>query len=339
MIAYLGSIFKPRTALPPVSAYNIDYLVVAGGGGGGHITGIPPYASGGAGGYRSGTLSLQTVSEYYVIIGSGGGAGTITFGNNSYFSTLNNTIISIGGGGFSINKTLNRLNGGSGAGYYQSPAGLGIAGQGNNGGIGITANTGGGGGAGQTGFNLAKISNTVDPAWSGNPSLTLTMVSTTGWVQGNYVFGTGVVTGTTIASVDSSTQVTLSQNATVAASTVLEAGNPSKGGDGLAWFDGIFRAGGGGGKSVEAGGLGGQGGLGGGGKGQSWSGAGSMNGTQNTGGGGGAASSVGAGGNGGSGIIKFRYTGTPRATGGTITQDGGFTYHEFTSSGRLIFTS
>jgi hypothetical protein len=38
-------------------------------------------------------------------------------------------------------------------------------------------------------------------------------------------------------------------------------------------------------------------------------------------------------------VIKVRYTGTPRATGGTITQSGGFTYHEFAFSGTLTFTS
>ena len=40
----------------------------------------------------------------------------------------------------------------------------------------------------------------------------------------------------------------------------------------------------------------------------------------------------GIGGNGGSGIAILRYLGTPVATGGTITQSGGYTYHTFTSS-------
>jgi hypothetical protein len=38
-------------------------------------------------------------------------------------------------------------------------------------------------------------------------------------------------------------------------------------------------------------------------------------------------------GNGGSGVVIIRYLGTPRATGGTITQAGGYTIHTFTSSG------
>jgi hypothetical protein len=31
--------------------------------------------------------------------------------------------------------------------------------------------------------------------------------------------------------------------------------------------------------------------------------------------------------------VIVRYAGTPVATGGTITQSGGYTYHAFTSSG------
>lgn len=61
----------------------------------------------------------------------------------------------------------------------------------------------------------------------------------------------------------------------------------------------------------------------------------------NTGGGGGGANSNGSsgfdlpGGNGGSGIVIIRYTGTPVATGGTVVQSGGYTYHTFTSNGTL----
>jgi hypothetical protein len=64
-------------------------------------------------------------------------------------------------------------------------------------------------------------------------------------------------------------------------------------------------------------------------------------GTPNTGGGGGGANSDASsgntltGGNGGSGIVIIRYAGSPIATGGTITQSGGYTYHTFTSSGTL----
>ena len=55
----------------------------------------------------------------------------------------------------------------------------------------------------------------------------------------------------------------------------------------------------------------------------------------------------GNGGNGGSndtpsgagiaGVFKLRYPGPPKATGGTITQSGGYTYHEFTASGTFTY--
>jgi len=61
------------------------------------------------------------------------------------------------------------------------------------------------------------------------------------------------------------------------------------------------------------------------------------NGLANTGGGGqgGSWPNGGSGGTGGSGIVVLRYSGTPVATGGTITQTGGYTYHTFVSSGTL----
>ena len=65
---------------------------------------------------------------------------------------------------------------------------------------------------------------------------------------------------------------------------------------------------------------------------------GNQHGDANTGGagGGGQQWSVGVGSNGGSGIVIIRYSGPPRATGGTITQAGGYTTHSFTSTGFLI---
>jgi hypothetical protein len=37
------------------------------------------------------------------------------------------------------------------------------------------------------------------------------------------------------------------------------------------------------------------------------------------------------------GIVKIRYAGPPRATGGTITQSGGFTFHTFTTNGTFTY--
>ena len=76
---------------------------------------------------------------------------------------------------------------------------------------------------------------------------------------------------------------------------------------GLAWLDGItYSVGGGGGGS--------------------------------TAGCGGAGTGIGSNSGGGNnGIVKIRYYGTPKASGGTITQSGGYTYHTFTSNGTFTY--
>jgi hypothetical protein len=103
------------------------------------------------------------------------------------------------------------------------------------------------------------------------------------------------------------------------------------GGSPTGWFAG----GGGGGylpSNTNNGGIGG----GGGGGGNTLPG---RTGSANTGGGGGGGSSGGAaGGAGGSGIVAIRYSGTPIALGGEITQSEGFTYHVFRTVGTSSFT-
>ena len=106
------------------------------------------------------------------------------------------------------------------------------------------------------------------------------------------------------------------------------------GGDGLQWLDGNYYAGGGGGTPCSTG-TRGLGGLGGGGNAgySTFSIAGA--GTPNTGGGGGGHSDT--PGIGGSGVVIIRYTGSPKASGGTVTESGGYTYHKFTT-GSADFT-
>lgn len=58
--------------------------------------------------------------------------------------------------------------------------------------------------------------------------------------------------------------------------------------------------------------------------------------TANSGNGGNPATTT--GGSGQKGIVKIRYLGTPKATGGTITESGGYTYHTFTSNGTFTVT-
>lgn len=106
------------------------------------------------------------------------------------------------------------------------------------------------------------------------------------------------------------------------------------GGIGINWKSlGTYYAGGGGGGSGSAISYGGAGGGG-----NGASGTGAQSGTVNTGGGGGGGFSYGGGGGGGggSGICIIRYIGTPKGSGGSITQAGGYTYHTFTTSGTFI---
>jgi hypothetical protein len=66
--------------------------------------------------------------------------------------------------------------------------------------------------------------------------------------------------------------------------------------------------------------------------------AGGAGGTNTGGGGGGGTHAYSVGGNGGSGIVIVRYSGSQKATGGTITSSGGYTIHTFTSSGTFTPT-
>jgi hypothetical protein len=118
-------------------------------------------------------------------------------------------------------------------------------------------------------------------------------------------------------------------------------GKAGDGGSGSLWYDGNYYAGGGG-SATLSGVIGntGVGGTGGGGIG-GYNNAGPVTGSKNTGGGGGGGSAFGTGqgADGGSGIVKIRYYGTgSKATGGTITYSGGYTYHSFTASATFTTT-
>jgi hypothetical protein len=58
----------------------------------------------------------------------------------------------------------------------------------------------------------------------------------------------------------------------------------------------------------------------------------------NTGGGGGGGNETGAAAAGGSGIVIVRYAGAQIGSGGTVTNDGTYTYHTFTSTGSFTYT-
>ena len=143
----------------------VEYLVVAGGGGGGGSAGVG--GGGGAGGLLQGIVPITAGSSITVTVG-GAGTGSPTNGGNSVFGN----IIAIGGGAGAPVYSVGS-NGGSGGGSSATPAssggrlavGLGVLGQGNNGG-GATQEgyqpSGGGGGAGSvgsgTGSNAGPIS-------------------------------------------------------------------------------------------------------------------------------------------------------------------------------------
>ena len=56
----------------------------------------------------------------------------------------------------------------------------------------------------------------------------------------------------------------------------------------------------------------------------------------NSGGGGGGRGQTGSGGTGGSGRVVVSYSGDERASGGTVTTQGGNTLHTFTSPGEFV---
>ena len=138
------------------SANNVvEYLVIAGGGGAGSSS---VGGGGGAGGYRTSTgLSVGTNTPITVTVGAG--AALAATGNDSIFSTITSD-----GGGRGGNGAVNR-DGGSGGGGGAAPPGNSLAlggtataGQGHNGGTGLSDGSdvfkdAGGGGAGSAGSN------------------------------------------------------------------------------------------------------------------------------------------------------------------------------------------
>ena len=105
---------------------NIRYLVIAGGGGAG-------YASGGAGGFQEGTMTIGP-GTYQITVGRGGNGrgGDGSVGDNGENSSFY-TITSLGGGGGGNRYANGRTGGSGGGGSYQSGPSGGTAGQGYNG--------------------------------------------------------------------------------------------------------------------------------------------------------------------------------------------------------------
>jgi hypothetical protein len=142
---------------PPVGAYTVSYLLVAGGGSGGYLSANNVgTGGGGAGGVITTTTSFIPGTAYTITVGAGGtGSGGGVNGVNSSISTVATAI----GGGFGSGSATAASAGGSGGGgsYGGSSGGSGTAGQGNTGGTYSSGNpyygAAGGGGAGAVGSN------------------------------------------------------------------------------------------------------------------------------------------------------------------------------------------
>jgi hypothetical protein len=281
----------------------VEYLVVAGGGGGG-----------------LGISDLESSGVFYSFGAGGGGAGGF-LSNSTRLAIGTESLVSVGAGGFGETSPANS-DGGSDSSFGLIYA----AGGGKGGSFYSSAKTGGsGGGAGAP-------SAYVNPS-NGGPG-----IEGQGNAGGNPDPNPARSGGS-------------GGGGKSAAGATADIINGSAGGAGLAWLNGVRYSGGGGGggSAVNAsGGSAGAGGLGGGGNGGRGNGTGSVIpptlGSINTGGGGGGGGATrlaaGTGKPGGSGIVIVRYAGTTtKATGGTITTAGGYTYHTFTSSGIFTVTS
>lgn len=161
---YMYHAFTSSGSFTPSQSLTADVLVIAGGGGAGGTYG---QGGGGAGGLVYSASQSLTASKSYVVSVGAGGNGAIEYairGSNSNVTGYSLSLTAAVGGGASAGTTA-LTNGGSGAGGTYTDGtngwytGSGTAGQGNNGGLGLTtgggdkSSGGGGGGAGAAGAN------------------------------------------------------------------------------------------------------------------------------------------------------------------------------------------
>ena len=256
-------------------------------------------AAGGGGGAANWAAGGGAGGYRSSVVGENSGGGT-TAESRATVSAGTSYTITVGAGGASGSSGSN-----------SSAFGLTATGGGFSGGS--NSNAGASGGSGAGGWNVAGYSGTSGQGFAGGTGL-----ATTGAPGGGG--GAGAVGANGSATGGSASGVGGNGGAGVASSITGTS---------------VTRAGGGGAGGTQSGGAG-TGGAGGGGNGGGYLGAG-VSGTANTGGGGGGGgSNNGGGSSGGSGVVIIRYPGTPVATGGTITQSGGYTIHTFTSSGTFV---
>jgi len=143
---------------------SVEYLVVAGGGQGGISGSTYAQGGGGAGGYRTGSVTLSRGSNQTLTVGSGGTGGTNTnlpgpVGSNSVFTNI--TSVGGGGGGSSTQGQGSTSD-------YGSSGGSGGGGGGTRGGSNAgAAGTAGQGNAGGNGCWTSRYPNDVDVTFGG----------------------------------------------------------------------------------------------------------------------------------------------------------------------------
>jgi hypothetical protein len=309
LTVYLDSASKTSQS----TTFNAEVLIVAGGGGGGDALGG---GGGGGGVIHIPSVILNSTTNYPIFVGNGGLRNT-----NGENSTAFGAVAAGGGTSFRHNSSDGTW-GGSGGGASSIDGDLHYA-----------------GGAG--GSSLGNNNGTIYGNSGGSQTVTRNGTPCRGAGGGG--------AGAAAANV----------NVSSVASNVNS--GYGKGGDGIAFSisgTSLYYGGGGGGGAFIGCNYAGNGGLGGGGAGSCNGGLGNAlgggsatnsgqngstgdnqaggNGGANTGGGGGGGSwDQGHGGTGGSGVVIVRYAGSPVASGGVITQTGGYTIHTFNSSGIL----
>ncbi|MGA0373897.1 MAG: LamG-like jellyroll fold domain-containing protein, partial [Flavobacteriaceae bacterium] len=289
----------PTEILFETTGVNLEYLVVGGGGGGG---GGDVGAGGGAGGFRTNKTGSQ----------SGGGCAA----EAPMAITAGTYTVVVGAGG----------NGGSDSYGWASDGGdssfNGIISKGGGGAPGWRASDGRAGGSGSGSTGQGGNNPGSGESCQGHDG-------GTGLGGGNYPQGGGGGAGGLGENAPSQDQAGAGGPGLPNPFEDSNIGELSGGQRYLA---------GGGGGGAESNATVGNGGVGGGGiGGRQTPNLDPGNGLPNTGGGGGGEDNQ-TGGSGGSGVVILRYLGNPIATGGTVTQSGGYTMHTFTQVGNSYLT-
>ncbi len=296
------------------STYRVQILAIAGGGAGGYTDSGYSGGGGGAGGaiYHDGFM-VTDGDAYTVVIGSGANGPT----SDAQMGQCNNSQAP-NGGDTTISGTglyVECYGGGGGAGYNGN----------------YLEGAAGGCGGGGEGYEYTYRSSSSHARQGGGGTSAFGTHGGMGAVnQGN--FGDGDYAGGGGGGIGGASPH-----------------HRSQGGHGSAAFhewmvatsSGVVNSsvyylggGGGGGEANSSGGGAGKGGAGDGGNSSGSSGADATDGTGSGGGGRGRWNTgSGRGGNGGDGLVIFRYPDSngQKATGGTVTQSGGWYYHKFTS--------